>query len=171
MVRYFTSDTHFWHQGVLDYDDRPFKTVEEMNQALIVLWNNAVSKSDVVYHLGDFCWAGPNKAVKILDQLNGQIHLIQGNHDKLNQNLRKRFVTVDWMKKVKINIGSKRYNLVLSHYPYRTWAGMGRNVYNVHGHSHGKLFPLPGAMDVGCNLWGYAPVHEDVVIERLTVGL
>jgi calcineurin-like phosphoesterase family protein len=53
-----------------------------MNQGLIEAWNSVVKKDDEVFHLGDFCFKGYDKWVEIIKQLNGQITIIKGNHDK-----------------------------------------------------------------------------------------
>lgn len=80
-MNFYISDTHFDHKNIIAFDDRPFQTVEEMNSALIVNWNKAVSSSDVVYILGDFHWGKAKEWPEILEQLNGQKELIRGNHD------------------------------------------------------------------------------------------
>mgnify|MGYP006266827901 CR=1 FL=1 len=50
-----------------------------MNEHLVDQWNSAVSKDDIVYHLGDF---GFQEIGHYRGLLNGHIHLIRGNHDK-----------------------------------------------------------------------------------------
>lgn len=32
---FLIGDPHFWHRNIIRYCDRPFATVEEMNEALI----------------------------------------------------------------------------------------------------------------------------------------
>jgi len=49
-------------------------------------------------------------------------------------------------------------SLVLCHYPFRSWRGMGKGWVNLHGHSHGRLKPLPRQFDVGVDVWGFRPV-------------
>ena len=51
---WFTSDTHFNHIGIIKFCDRPFSSVEEMNQALIDNWNSTIPSDGIVFHLGDF---------------------------------------------------------------------------------------------------------------------
>jgi calcineurin-like phosphoesterase family protein len=77
---YFSSDHHFNHFNVITYCSRPFSTIDEMNESLIQKWNDTVGPKDVVWYLGDFSLS--RKALPIVSRLNGEIHLIPGNHDK-----------------------------------------------------------------------------------------
>ena len=51
---WFTSDTHFGHANVLDFCERPWDTIEAMNDALVDAINECVAPTDTLYHLGDF---------------------------------------------------------------------------------------------------------------------
>lgn len=51
---FFTSDLHFGHSNIVRMCDRPFATIEEMDEQLIRNWNRKVHKCDTVYILGDF---------------------------------------------------------------------------------------------------------------------
>lgn len=80
MKIFFSSDSHFWHTKVIQYCDRPFASVEEMNEAMVVAWNSVVGPNDVVYYLGDFSLSF--LAVETFSfRLNGTKILIPGNHD------------------------------------------------------------------------------------------
>ena len=78
---FFTSDTHFWHNNVIKFCNRPFSSIEEMNDTIIENWNRVVDKNDIVIHLGDFCFCGSDKFKELVEKLNGRIYLILGNHD------------------------------------------------------------------------------------------
>lgn len=80
---FITSDTHFNHNNIIRYCNRPFASVEEMNEKLIANWNSVVGKDDRVIHLGDFAFGGKTKVEPIVKRLNGQIDLVLGNHDNL----------------------------------------------------------------------------------------
>ena len=81
---FFTADTHFNHANIIKFCNRPFKSVEQMNETLITNWNSVISEDDIVFHLGDFCLGGAAEWTKLLDRLNGKIYLILGNHDLKN---------------------------------------------------------------------------------------
>ncbi|MGL4266749.1 MAG: metallophosphoesterase, partial [Weissella cibaria] len=91
-MEYFTSDTHFFHEELLqsnNFAPRPFNFLEDEHPAMIKAWNDRVGKTDTVYHLGDIAMVNHIRPAKlghemiagILEQLNGHIVIIKGNHD------------------------------------------------------------------------------------------
>lgn len=78
---FLIGDPHFWHKNIIGYCNRPFKSVEEMNETLIANWNSVVGKYDIVYILGDFALCGKDRIIEIANRLNGRKRLILGNHD------------------------------------------------------------------------------------------
>jgi calcineurin-like phosphoesterase family protein len=75
METFFTSDTHFGDQRILELSRRPFQNTREMNTKMISNWNSIVDSDDIVYHLGDF------GDLDVIHQLNGKIILLPGNYD------------------------------------------------------------------------------------------
>lgn len=132
---FFTSDTHFNHANIIRYCNRPFKDVNQMNEALIENWNTVVKPDDTVFHLGDFCLGGAAEWTKILDRLNGKIYLILGNHDlkNLRQGFTYRFELVTMQ--MHIEIGKQR--IWLNHFPFLCFdGGYKSNVWQLFGHVH-----------------------------------
>ena len=76
---FFTSDTHFDHANIIRFCNRPFATVEEMNEALIANWNRKVHRDDTVYIMGDMFFRTTDPE-PILQRLKGKKRLIVGNH-------------------------------------------------------------------------------------------
>lgn len=80
--KYYIGDTHFYHDNIIGFDNRPWITTEEMNEGLIENWNNQVTSKDWVYIAGDFIWSkDPKKWAEILKRLKGNKVLCVGNHD------------------------------------------------------------------------------------------
>ena len=79
------SDTHFGHSKIIEYCNRPFANVEEMDQKLIKNWNETVSNNDIILHLGDFALCGKERIKEIVSKLNGKKILILGNHDNYSE--------------------------------------------------------------------------------------
>lgn len=78
---FYTSDLHLGNSNIIRYEHRPYKSVEEMNAGLIAKWNAKVGRNDDVYVLGDFSFKGTKQTINYLENLNGKIHLVHGNHD------------------------------------------------------------------------------------------
>lgn len=92
---FFTSDHHFGHTNILKFCNRPFNSIDEMNEELIKRWNEKISPEDEVYHLGDFALTTSEQFKEIINRLNGTIYLIVGNHEGTALGNRKRF---KWIK-------------------------------------------------------------------------
>lgn len=163
MTKYFTSDTHYDHGNIMRYCHRPFETVEEMNTTMISNWNSVVKPGDEVYHVGDFAFVkNKNRINEILRQLNGQVHLILGNHDKQPAK-QANFASVSSMKKIKI--GDTK--IILCHYAMRVWDQSHYGTYHLYGHSHGTLADDPNALscDIGVDCWNFTPVSIEQIRE------
>lgn len=137
--RYFTSDTHFFHEAILRFcpDTRDGDTPEEMSEILIQNWNKLVKPQDIVYHTGDFSFGGKGKLRSLVGRLNGQIHITWGNHDHMlrkSEEFATMFVSRDYQKHVKV--GEHRF--ILSHYPMAEWWDCHQGTIHVHGHLHGN---------------------------------
>lgn len=116
---WFTSDTHFFHRNVIKSCGRPFNTVEEMNQALIDNWNAKIKSREMVWVLGDFTFAGIEATQNIIKQLNGDIRLVRGNHDRhAAQCIKMGFTNVYENHYIELMINGKRTRVNLSHFPY-----------------------------------------------------
>ena len=82
MNTFFIADLHFGHKAIIEYENRPFNSVEDMDKSMIDNWNSVVEKNDKVFLLGDLSFYNNEKTEKLVRQLKGQKHLILGNHDK-----------------------------------------------------------------------------------------
>jgi calcineurin-like phosphoesterase family protein len=162
MAVFFTSDTHFGHGGALGLYRRPFASVAAMNEALVARWNETVGPDDVVWHLGDFAIRQrPAVVAELLARLNGRKHLVAGNNDP------PATAELDGWESVQpyVEITAEGVSLVLCHYPFRSWRGIGKGWLNLHGHSHGRLKPLPRQFDVGVDVWGFRPVTLGEILD------
>ena len=133
---FYIADWHYDHANVLHYDNRPFNTVDEMNDTLVDRWNSAVSNEDTVYILGDMFWCGPTKAVPILQKLNGRKVLIKGNHDRINAEFAQQFDHITDYEE----ITDDGNFIVLCHYPIVCFRNHTREQwYHLYGHVHNSF--------------------------------
>jgi calcineurin-like phosphoesterase family protein len=134
-----------------------------MNTAIVERWNAVVGPDDEVWHLGDFALrTSPADAAALLGALRGRKHLVTGNND-----LPAIVALPGWTSTqpyAEITVEGTR--LVLCHYAFRTWNGMAKGALNLHGHSHGRLKPLPRQIDVGVDVWDFRPVTLDRIRAR-----
>jgi calcineurin-like phosphoesterase family protein len=152
---WFTADTHFGHAGALALYRRPFASVAAMDAAMVERWNAVVQLDDDIWHLGDFALRIPPAAAgALLRALNGRKHLVTGNNDPPEISALPGWSSAQ--NYAEVTVGSQR--LVLCHYAFRTWNGMAKGAVNLHGHSHGRLKPLPRQTDVGVDCWEFRPI-------------
>ena len=165
---WFTSDTHFGHENIIRYCNRPFRNAEEMNAELIRRWRATVPEDGTVFHLGDFAHGGSRLWNDILSALPGRKYLILGNHDMkcLRQGYMGRFEHV--AQQMTIRVGGQA--IVLNHNPFLCYGGSYRDVWQLFGHVHSgpvshtgldhprlrMLFPLQ--YDVGVDNNDFRPV-------------
>lgn len=149
---FFTSDQHYFHKNIISYTNRPFVSVEEMNEVLIENHNKIVKPKDTIYMVGDFCFTDKENTIKLINRLNGNKYLVHGNHDKniiknkssfTGKNL---FCEIDLYKEINI-VGYP--TICLFHYAMRTWNKAYHGSWHLFGHSHGKLEPSGKSVDVG----------------------
>lgn len=136
MKTFFIADLHFGHKNCLAFDNRPFKDIEEHDNALIERWNAAVGKGDEVWILGDMSWVSAPRTVEILKRLNGTKRLCIGNHDhKLikNAQLREQFAEITNYKELALPDGRR---LVLCHYPIPCYNKHFYGWIHLYGHVH-----------------------------------
>ena len=81
MSIYVTSDLHFNHDKEFIWKARGYSSVEDMNEAQIIKFNEIVTDEDDVWILGDLVMGQSTDAIPLLKQLNGKIHVVLGNHD------------------------------------------------------------------------------------------
>lgn len=147
---FITSDLHFWHKGVLGFcpDTRPYENVEDMNQSLIEHWNSKIGKDDVVFSLGDFCFKAKQATQEIIDQLNGHIVWIRGNHCyKVFNQL--GIPTYDYLE-----VRYDGVKVCMMHFPISCWNQQGSNSVMLYGHCHGSYEGIGKTVDVGWDNWG-----------------
>jgi len=133
MKTFFISDPHFGHYNIIEYQQRPFQTTEEMDAVLIENWNQVVTPDDHVFLLGDVSLHPPEKTHRILSQLNGIITLVLGNHDnRAEMEKTDRFDVVSPYPILYDNF------FLLSHEP--VFVNEQCPFCNVHGHTHANKF-------------------------------
>jgi len=155
MTTYYTSDLHLGHRNIIEYCERPWADVLEMDDALIWQWQDTVGPEDTIYHVGDMTLGGPNILLGYLKQLTGRIKMIAGNHDlKALKKLAAAWLlpeNVEYLgKEAIVTLGHQ--DMKLFHYPEPPYARLDRGL--IHGHTHGqgawhtKAVKEPGTVDV-----------------------
>ena len=172
---YFASDFHIGHQNVIKFDSRPFEDLQDMHNKLIENWNSVVGENDLVFYLGDFSFKDRGSGKWFRDQLNGKIHFIMGNHDRMRIVGHLGFdkiygddtalggATIE----IKDDDANRGYQtIVLCHYPILSWNKSHHGSWHIHGHCHQSLAKNPEmewyykrkVIDAGINGLGYTPI-------------
>lgn len=158
MTVFLISDTHFGHANIIKYANRPFDSVEEMNEAMVENWNNVVKQGDKVYHLGDVTMN--SKSLDILSRLNGRKVLIKGNHD--TQKL--KFYTPHFYD---IRGSHELDSFILTHIPVALEQSARYPQGNIHGHLHEKNMDNHWYINVSVEQINYTPTAFDDIRQRI----
>jgi len=179
---FFTSDTHFNHTNIIQYCQRPFKSTDEMNEAMIV---EKAREFDPFGHAGfdptGFTADRHSHRCSLRfhahNRLNGKIYLILGNHDLKNirQGFIERFEHIAMA--MRIDIGKKK--IYLSHYPYLCFEGGYKDdVWQLFGHVHTRpsntgidasrlQYLYPTQLDVGVDNNNFTPLSFEQVSAKI----
>ena len=159
---FVTSDLHLGHYNIIEYCNRPFRRLDEMNNTLINNWNSQVKAKDTVFFLGDLAFGKHSKTDDWIDQLNGNIIFFKGNHDASQ--------TIQFFTSAIVTFGDIPF--YLTHDPYsvpQTWRG-----WIIHGHHHNNIpdkYPFIHyrlkTVNVSVELTTYAPVDINIILTRI----
>ena len=191
VATFFTSDQHFGHHNIIDYCDRPFGDVGEMDEVIIAGWNETVGVEDEVWVLGDFAMGDRARGLGYLQRLNGTKYLVAGNHDKcspteknghlhIQEYLEAGFTAV--VSQAQVSLPALRptgqnLKIMLSHYPYAgdshtehdryakfRLRDLGQPLVCGHVHTDWKTSLSPqgtAQVNVGVDQWGFRPVSAE----------
>jgi calcineurin-like phosphoesterase family protein len=132
-IRYI-ADMHFDSADIIAYDNRPFDSVEELNETLIANWNAVAGPEDLTWILGDFCAGGAERWAELLGRLNGRKAMILGNHDDRETAAAVRHLLADAAEYREIEADGRR--VVLCHYPIPSFRDHYMGWYHLYGHVH-----------------------------------
>lgn len=169
IIRYFSSDWHLGHKNILEHSNRPFETIEEMEEVLIANWNEVVTPDDVGYLIGDTFWtrnvaADCERAIALRKRLNGTVIFMPGNHDekivRRVEDSDRDIQTCKW----------EGQHFFLFHYPALSWNRSHHGSIMLHGHTHqsSKLTFHPAGkplVHVGVDAWDYKPASASEILE------
>jgi len=177
---WFTSDTHFGHARIIELCDRPFDSVDAMNEAIIDNWNAVVKPGDRVFHMGDVAMGQIADSLPLVSRLNGDKTLVIGNHDRLfwenKESMKERFWPI-YREHFTACIEGSRWNndFLMSHFPYEGDSHeearhldsrpVDRGDWLVHGHVHTEWKIRGRQINVGVDVWDFTPVHLDQILE------
>lgn len=147
---YLTADWHLTHKNIIDYCKRPFKTVLEMDNALIENFNKVVKKEDHTFILGDFSFC--TTPILFTPLLNGSLSFVRGNHDHGSF----------WTNQPHTIILKKFGKTIqMTHDPKHLLPGCDINIC---GHVHEKWLSNGEAINVGVDVWNFHPVSLKHII-------
>lgn len=165
-MRFFIGDYHNGDKGSFIYDCRNqiFENLVEMHDAIVENTIKTVRMTDELYILGDI------GDIDILGELPGQITVVAGNHDNVDE-IRRRFSNIE-VSRHPIMVGY----LWLSHEPIG-YMPIQCPYLNIHAHTHYLRYLGPGeTWDEGNRYFccsvdqpnvNYTPISEEKIAEIL----
>jgi calcineurin-like phosphoesterase family protein len=218
---WWTADLHLGHQRIIELCNRPFKTVDEMNRAIVDKWNERVDPGDTVVVLGDFAMGTIAETLELTGLLHGHKILVAGNHDRcfhgFKEHDRHPAAIAAWVARYEaagfasVVTGAAAYRakfldqaltwalrpafgeqpavtVQASHFPragesnpantdryvdYRPRPAPARRAepWLLHGHVHNAWTINGRQVNVGVDVWDFAPVSSGTLIGLITDGM
>lgn len=163
---YFSSDWHLGHENVLQFDSRPFASIQEHDEHILAQVNATCGINDDLYFLGDFTKSKKKEIIHAyISRIHCRLHFVFGNHDDDIRKFLKQFPELVTSFQDAAYIKYQKQKIYLHHYSCRTWRSSQYGSWHLYGHSHGKLENRPHgkSMDVAVHLHDYKPISFDQV--------
>ena len=172
---FFTSDLHFQHIKILEYEPgRKFANLTDMNVGLINNWNETINPADTVYIIGDFCMGDRNKASYFLHSLNGEKHLIVGNHDRQHKNNQVYPQLLEAFSPDQVHdeltIDHNGFKLYMRHEPDMAFKPESDPHIHLAGHVHSAWTRIGSILNVGVDVCGLRPMTLSQLLARPNVA-
>jgi len=159
MANWYTADTHFGDDGIRRFFQRPFRSVAAMDAAMVDAIAARLSHDDDLWIVGDFATEGSEAA--IFERLPGRKHLVRGNHDAPSVN------SLAWTSiHDLVEVEDRGQKFVLCHYPLLTWNNARDGAVNLFGHVHTNWLGADNQVNVGVDLWSFAPIQAGDLLRR-----
>ena len=159
-MKFYTSDLHLSHKNIIEYENRPFSSVEEMNNAIINNINHRLTLDDELYILGDFTLdKNIDNVGNLIKRIKCKKYLIVGNHDYFikNESLCNLFDSVSNY----LEIDDEGQKVILFHYPIQNWNLKRYGSIHLYGHVHSKeelQLKEENSFNVGVDVNNFMPI-------------
>jgi calcineurin-like phosphoesterase family protein len=193
---WFTSDWHLGHVRILELANRPFDTVEEMNEWLIESANRDTHPLDTIIFVGDVAMGQMDKSLPLFKQIHCRLVLKPGNHDRCSP-LYEGYVgkspekvaalVAEWTaryEEVGFEVTDDNWwidndlDVILDHFPYsgdrtdedRYPRKPDKGYWLLHGHTHGLWRQSGKQIDVGVDAWAGRLVSRNMIAGMIHAG-
>lgn len=145
---HFVADLHHGHPKIVDICNRPISREEHDEWLLREVFNKYVQKKHEVYILGDVSLARKPDAQKWVARMNGNKHLITGNHDRSVDKLG-NWTEITQIKDFTFSRYGLNIHIVLCHFPLASWNRKIHGAWHLYGHVHGRFQATGLSWDCG----------------------
>ena len=142
---WFTSDSHYSHANITEglstwekgRGQRPFQTVDDMNDTLVKNINGCAQESDILIHLGDFSFGGISKVSEFRERIIcKEVILVLGNHDHHIRSNKTGLQDLFTRTTSYLELSVNKQQFILFHFPIVVWDCVGQGAIMLHGHTH-----------------------------------
>lgn len=183
MTTWFTADLHFGHRNIIDYCDRPFDDVDQMNETIVDNWNETVAHDDTVWVLGDVAMGNFDDSIALVGRLAGHKILVAGNHDRCwfghgerSEEWAPRYMDAGFEQIVQgtthVDVGDHR--VLVCHFPYEgdsqdeeryvEHRPVDEGEWLIHGHVHGEWATNGRMINVGVDVRDHRPISAEAIV-------